>query len=408
MIKPQARTTTALGLRRVRGIQVALAPLAVFMFFGGSAYAECNIEQARLIKRLKDEVISFKKHKRKPYQDKDIKNYLLPTYKQLIRIVKSCQGGVEIVYRRTLLLEAGEFSLQLYEWDAAYAFCEEYLGLAEIQEKDRLRGEQCLHNAENRSAPILPSPDPPPVSPKPPEVAKPQASQGTSPNCAPIAALPPEPKRCPECQTCPPQSEALPILSMREVYQCEQLKQLDPAVACYRRILMEHTNSESGAAERISERIRSDVALTWNNSRSRNDAMWGAGLALWMASYVPALIFSGIYIAKPPGFTATTSDTLPPTVYGLLAIPLGGPFFSGSLFAASDFVTNDEKLRYSLPWMLASGVPQIVGFALFVSGARTLRPKKPGSDMAMRGPIPFLLTPQVTRTFTGLTVSFNH
>lgn len=136
--------------------------------------------------------------------------------------------------------------------------------------------------------------------------------------------------------------------------------------------------------------------------------MWGAGLSLWMAAYVPSLIFSGIYIAKLPGVTAATSDTFPSTVYGLLAIPLGGPFLSGGLFAASDFVTSEEKLRYTLPWVLASGIPQVIGFSLFVSGARTASTRKAHLDMAANGTAPILLTPQLTRTFAGLTVSFSH
>lgn len=100
----------------------------------------------------------------------------------------------------------------------------------------------------------------------------------------------------------------------------------------------------------------------------RNDGMWGAGLAMFLSAWVPALVFGPLNAEeyKPFGEKADKS-TLRAIHYTLMA-PVVGPFISGIWLPVVSYDSKDAAVNYSVPWIVADGITQLVGFSLLLAG----------------------------------------
>lgn len=372
---------------------------SVFLLPAGRASAQCAVHM-EVVRRLYDEIVSYKKRFRQGLPDDAARFYLLPRYKRLLNLVRNCGKADEPYRQRDRYLEAGVLALQLNEWALAREYCDEFLGLIEYRDPNRAAARRCLDAAlkaeGQHQRPVLPNGGLPETAPAPIAPA------------VPAATAPAPPKEAPSCSDCPQQVVRLPDLTMTKVLDCERTPDRDQTYACYRGLVTAHVSAASDRAAIARLAARATPPDSDNTDRARrkprNDAMWGAGVALWVGAYIPTAIISGLYLARSPGFRPAETETLPLTVYGLLFVPLGGPFFSGGLFALSDYVTADEKIRYSVPWMIGSGLPQVLGLALVATGARRQKPATPVS-LAGRIADSLLIVPQTTPSYAGLILS---
>jgi hypothetical protein len=101
----------------------------------------------------------------------------------------------------------------------------------------------------------------------------------------------------------------------------------------------------------------------------RNTGLWAAGLTLWLSAWVPAVVYAPLYPNRD-------SDDSHKTIYYTLAIPIVGPFISGiwlPLTYSPGSARNDVVLNYTVPWIVADGLAQLVGFTMFLGGVQTRR-----------------------------------
>jgi len=101
----------------------------------------------------------------------------------------------------------------------------------------------------------------------------------------------------------------------------------------------------------------------------RNTGLWAAGLTLWLSALVPAVVFAPLY----PGRDSQESHK---TIYYTLAIPIVGPFISGiwlPLTYSPGSERNTQVVNYTVPWIVADGLAQLVGFTMFLGGVQTRR-----------------------------------
>lgn len=109
--------------------------------------------------------------------------------------------------------------------------------------------------------------------------------------------------------------------------------------------------------------------VSWDRPRrSRNTGLWSAGLTLWLSSYAAA-----IAIGTQGAVAVTTQSNFTPypsRYYWMLALPLIGPFVSGTLLPAEDVRNRDFLLlNWTLPWVVGDGLAQVAGFVMLVTGA---------------------------------------
>lgn len=100
----------------------------------------------------------------------------------------------------------------------------------------------------------------------------------------------------------------------------------------------------------------------------RNDGMWGAGLAMWLSAWVPALVFGPLNAEEYKPYAEKTDATKRRAIHYTLMAPVVGPFISGIWLPVVSYDRKDAALNYSVPWIVADGITQLVGFSLLLAG----------------------------------------
>jgi len=95
--------------------------------------------------------------------------------------------------------------------------------------------------------------------------------------------------------------------------------------------------------------------------RQRNAGLWGAGLSMWLCASIPPLVFGPLYASQ-------TSGDRKPIFYSLM-VPVLGPFISGIWLPAVSR-SKDDARDYTVPWIVADGLTQVVGLTLFIIGIK--------------------------------------
>ncbi len=106
-----------------------------------------------------------------------------------------------------------------------------------------------------------------------------------------------------------------------------------------------------------------------HHEERRNTGLWAAGLTLWLSALVPAVVFAPMY----PNRDSQESHK---PIYYTLAIPIVGPFISGiwlPLTYSPGSERNNQVVNYTVPWIVADGLAQLVGFTMFLGGVQTRR-----------------------------------
>jgi hypothetical protein len=100
----------------------------------------------------------------------------------------------------------------------------------------------------------------------------------------------------------------------------------------------------------------------------RNDGMWGAGLAMWLSAWVPALVFGPLNAEEYKPYGEKTDATTRRAIHYTLMAPVVGPFISGIWLPVVSYDGKDAAINYSVPWIVADGITQLVGFSLLLAG----------------------------------------
>lgn len=334
------------------------APIFIIISFAYCVPSECSAQTAiELIKHIN----LLQELPQKANGDLEL---LLLKYDELIKILRSANKKQSLSENRIYFLDAGEIARRLDEWPRAKSYCETYLVLASPEDKSRSSAEHCRDEAKRH---LERSHQPGPLS---------SASAVTSPS---VQACPNPPAIAPglPAQQAPPSlaisaaSASPPALTLTELTDCETENNVAMATACFRQVVTTHTSAGSSqvAIAHLADRL---AMVRSSRSLRRNDAMWGSGLTLWLSALIPSVVFGSLYMAQVQGIGAVPPGTIPDATYGTLIVPVIGPFVSATWFSLLD-VSGEEKARYAVPWILASGVPQVVGLALLAVGSRRNR-----------------------------------
>lgn len=102
----------------------------------------------------------------------------------------------------------------------------------------------------------------------------------------------------------------------------------------------------------------------------RNAGLWGAGLSMWLCAMVPTFVAAPLSAAKDSGDRKG--------IYYSLMIPVLGPFISGIWLpvAAKAKADSEIVITYTVPWIVADGLTQLVGMTMFAIGVQQ-RPLPP-------------------------------
>ena len=115
------------------------------------------------------------------------------------------------------------------------------------------------------------------------------------------------------------------------------------------------------------------VAIPWSMQRrtveQRNTGLWAAGLTLWLSALVPAVVMGPLYADNPVYGEQADSNTHRIIHYTLMA-PVVGPFISGIWLPLVSDDRSYAAIHYTVPWIVADGVAQLVGLTMLVAGAQ--------------------------------------
>lgn len=234
-----------------------------------------------------------------------------------------------------------------------------------------------------RTTPLPPPTPPPPAAaaPAPPPPApvyspSPFAASTTPPPATPVTPAPAPAADVTAQSALPAPAAAVveqpnPYAEYERCLHMQRTGDFNGARECYRRFLPLAMRSggiaESAIAPVVAELIRFPEPagvypqpLSSQGTR-RNPGLWGAGLAMVLCGMVPAMVFGPLYANQ-------TSDERKPIFYTLM-IPVVGPFISGAWLPSVSRSTTDVK-QYTVPWIVADGMTQLVGLALFIAGVQ--------------------------------------
>lgn len=274
---------------------------------------------------------------------------------RLAKMILNTKSDKFIDSKRLYILYAGIMAQSQKEWLTSIELCRDFIGRIPYHDQLREKAEDCITKAEsalNMPCPICPI-----------------CQKTECPSCPPSV----------QCESAPP--------PLPKYVSCQDL--IDPVLSysCYRKFLTLHTspNSDEHAILFLTQKLSTSEQFNRNPSSRRNDAMWGAGLSLWLASLLPTVIIGGLYESRILSISSNPPDS-PTGLYATLCIPLVGPLVSGTWFSLLETSTS-QKLGYSLPWMIGSGLSQIVGFSLLIAGARTNKSIYPRSRVSSIMPV---------------------
>ncbi len=115
------------------------------------------------------------------------------------------------------------------------------------------------------------------------------------------------------------------------------------------------------------------VAIPWSMQRrtveQRNTGLWAAGLTLWLSALVPAVVMGPLY-AENPVYGELADSSTHRSIHYTLMIPVVGPFISGIWLPLVSGDRSYAAIHYTVPWIVADGVAQLVGLTMLVAGAQ--------------------------------------
>ncbi len=301
-----------------------------------------------------------------------------------------------------MLVRIGQTQLKLGRKTEALDACQSYLSLTADRPEPMYRSfaEQCVAEAKTGLVPNRPTPvgdssarpttaANPATKPSLPIIEEDDRPTPTAarPLLSSSSSSPPAPKPAPDAI---PPALANSMLSqpsganLSTVYDfClrqQQEGRTEAAQRCYDELIPNALRS-SGIQESDVVIVRSQlrrypnpaVAVPWTQQRrtveQRNTGLWAAGLTLWLSALVPAVTMGPLYAGSPVFGEKTDIDTHRSIHYTLM-IPVVGPFISGIWLP---LVSEDRSLaakQYTVPWIVADGVAQLVGITMLVAGAQ--------------------------------------
>lgn len=310
-----------------------------------------------------------------------------------------------------MLVRIGQTQLKLGRKTEALDACQSYLSLTADRPEPMYRGfaEQCVADAKTGLLPNRPTlvgdstarsataASPATTSTKPSIPIIEEDDRPASPASRPLLAT--STGNQPTSRTAPsdkPAPDAIPPTlassmlsqpsgaSLSTVYDfClrqQQEGRTEAAQRCYDELIPNALRS-SGLQESDVLLVRSQLrrypnpatAVPWTMQKrtveQRNTGLWAAGLTLWLSALVPAVTMGALYAQNPVFGEKTDSDTHRSIHYTLM-IPVVGPFISGIWLP---LVSEDRSLaakQYTVPWIVADGVAQLVGITMLVAGAQ--------------------------------------
>ena len=244
------------------------------------------------------------------------------------------------------------------------------------------------------AAPLPPPPPPVPAAVSPPTTGSrpapssaapppPEATAPLDPITAALAAPPTTPVPPPAAPVAPSLPAAAPPLGTNAAYElCLKHQQegwVDNARSCYVDFIPNALRA-GGVSETELPLVLTQLqrypdpgsavpsALLTRYEERRNDGMWGAGLAMWLSAWVPALVFGPLYAERYQDYGEKADSTTRRAVHYTLMVPVFGPFISGIWLPIVSRSPTDAIINYSVPWIVADGITQVVGFSLLLSG----------------------------------------
>ena len=286
-----------------------------------------------------------------------------------------------------LLIRIGQTYLKLGRNAEALQACESYT--ARVENPDPLYkgyAEQCIAEAKRPSVARPPSstrgvplsvaespPLPPPTPTPTPTASTPPATDGGGILSATVATPVPAP---------PPVVALPPPVNLNADYdRCLRYQRegrTDAARSCYLNFLPGalRIGGVPEAADgplltqlqRFPEPSAAFPPHLRQYEEKRNTGVWAAGLTMWLCAMVPALAMAPLYYAdQDPGNK---------NIYYTMMIPIVGPFIAGTWLPLT-YAPGETRTRvvteFTIPWIVADGLTQLVGFTMFLGGVQTRR-----------------------------------
>lgn len=333
-----------------------------------------------------------------------LKAFTEARYEEALRLFKDAYDATNTP---EMLVRIGQTQLKLGRKAEALDACQSYLSLTADRPEPTYRGfaEKCVADAKSGLFPPAagrPASSPAAATPagrKPPLIV--EEDDPPTPPARPIisATPPPASPTPPRTVATPPPAPAVPTglatsmatvpsgASLSAVYDyCirqQQEGRTDSAQRCYEEMLPNALRS-SGMQEADITLVMSQLrrypppaaAVPWSMQKrtieQRNTGLWAAGLTLWLSALVPAVVMGPLYAENPVYGEKADTQTRQIIHYTLMA-PVVGPFISGIWLP---LVSDDRQwaaTHYTVPWIVADGVAQLVGLTMLVAGAQKTR-----------------------------------
>lgn len=331
------------------------------------------------------------------YHRRALKAFTEARYEQALQLFSL---GYADTKQPELLIRIGQTYLKLGRNAEALQACESYV--SRVENPDPLyKGYalQCIAEAKRPAAarPVAPvktaqptveetaAPPRPAESPAPSQTSGAVVSPSSPSTAPPAAAAPPPPSDVPPAaSTTPPPTSAAalpPPVNLNTAYdRCLKLQQegrTDAARSCYLEFLpgaLRTGGIPDGDVgplmtqlQRFPEPSSAFPPLLRQHEDRRNTGLWAAGLTMWLCALVPAVAFAPVYAGD---------DTSNKNVYYTMAAPIVGPFIAGTwlpLTYPPGDARNNRVLNFTVPWIVADGLTQLVGFTMFLGGLQTRR-----------------------------------
>ncbi|HND11789.1 MAG TPA: hypothetical protein PLY80_15215 [Pseudomonadota bacterium] len=317
-------------------------------------------------------------------------------YEEALRLFKEAYDATNTP---EMLVRIGQTQLKLGRKAEAMDACQSYLSLTADRPEPMYRGfaEQCVTDAKsglfpasssarptpapaaatNRKPPLIVEEDDPPTpAPRPLLATTPPPKPVISPPAPPPPAVPPG---LASSMTTTPSGASLTAVYDYCLRQ-QREGRTDSAQRCYEELLPNALRS-SGMQEADITLVMSQIrryphpaaAVPWSMQKhtveKRNTGLWAAGLTLWLSALVPAVVMGPLYADNPVYGEQADTQTHQIIHYTLMA-PVVGPFISGIWLPLVSDDRSWAATHYTVPWIVADGVAQLVGVTMLVAGAQ--------------------------------------